>query len=164
VKLNPKSPKKIDSQLNILIDYLELDVSKTSRLKYRNDQHFNAEVDCCHLNVWVKCNLNGGTPLFGWILAQDKSMGFSEAIFHSVWQSNSGDILDVTPRKDKEKRVLFIPDNNRKVDFTRSQGMRVIQTFDNVRMFNGRIINGLRSILIAPQTSMIECYGLNKKW
>lgn len=71
-----------------------------------------AEYGYCHLNVREKVARDGGSCSAGWLiwLASDV---FIEAEFHSVWRSPGGELIDVTPKPDGERRVLFVPDAGR---------------------------------------------------
>ena len=37
-----------------------------------------------------------------------------EGIFHAVWLKPDGQLLDITPTRDDEKQILFLPDSVRK--------------------------------------------------
>lgn len=67
----------------------------------------------CHLNVAHRVKHHGGQRVFGWMIWTGPM--FTEGEFHSVWRSPSGDLVDVTPRRDGEEFVLFVPDPKTKV-------------------------------------------------
>ena len=112
----------------------------------------------------VKFLLDKGVPVFGWVLAQDKSKGFAEAQFHCVWKSTEDKLVDITPRRDGEKRVLFIPDHTRQITLSRYEGAPAITTYDNVRVLGNKIVSEIKRIKIIPQTEMIQKYGLADYW
>lgn len=63
--------------------------------------------DFCHVSVKHAVQQRGGCRIHGWALWQ-----FSNVIvgdFHSVWETPSGTLVDVTPPK-LGNRVLFVPD------------------------------------------------------
>jgi hypothetical protein len=62
----------------------------------------------CHANVLHRVRGHGGKRVNGWMIWESVIM--DDAEFHSVWQSPDGTLIDITPRKDKEKLVLFLPD------------------------------------------------------
>ncbi len=138
--LRPMSPKKVDSDLKRLVDYLGLEAASAVLLKYRRPSAFEPSPQDCHLNVMCQVRECGGHRQHGWILAQDKRQSFCEAIFHSVWRSPEGQMADVTPRKDLEKRVLFIPDQQRAIALTAHQGKPAIVTFSSAKMLGGRVV------------------------
>lgn len=47
--------------------------------------------------------------VFGWVIWELRAQSFIEAEFHALVRHN-GELQDVTPRKDGEKLVLFLPD------------------------------------------------------
>ncbi len=68
-----------------------------------------------HLNVPAHVERNGGQPRCGWVvwIAEPR---WIEAEFHLVWESPKGELVDMTPKVDGEKTVLFIPDPVRKYE------------------------------------------------
>ena len=94
-----------------------MDIKKAQWLSYKREKGFSAESGNCTLNAMVKVKLSSGKVQHGWIFWQDKSpnYNFTEAEFHTVWKSPGGQLVDVTPRKDKERELLFIPDFNREI-------------------------------------------------
>ena len=124
------------------------------------DSKFEAEVDCCHLNVWVKFQIDQGEAVYGWNLFQDKLTGCAEAIFHTVWKSPDGKLIDLTPRADGERLFTFVVDKSRHIILTEYEGMLAIQSFSNVAMLGNKIVNEIEEILIVPQTDMIQKYNL----
>lgn len=160
LQLNPKSPTTIDSALAVLISYLGLTVDSAVHLKYSRPLGFEPEIDYCHFNVWYQLREGGGKPQPGWILAQDRPQSFSEAIFHSVWQHPEGRLVDVTPRKDNEKRLLFVPDNTRSITLASHDGKPAIHTFDNVRFLGNSLITPLTKITAVMEGNFPERHGL----
>jgi hypothetical protein len=67
----------------------------------------------CHLNVAHRVQHHGGERVFGWMIWTGPM--FTEGEFHSVWRSPDGELLDITPRADGEKFILFVPDPKTKV-------------------------------------------------
>jgi hypothetical protein len=154
---------KIDSHIRQLINMLGLNADAVSILKYRKPRGFEPELDNCHLNVCVQCNQFGGTSQYGWIIGQDKQTGFVEATFHTVWRAPDGELIDITPRRDGEKRVLFVPDPNRSIRFTNHEGRPAIISYDNFRMLRGKILSGLREIVIIPTSDFMYRHDLAKR-
>ncbi len=62
----------------------------------------------CHANVLHCVRVHGGKRINGWLIWE--SAPFDDAEFHCVWENPEGELLDVTPRKDGEERILFLPD------------------------------------------------------
>lgn len=69
----------------------------------------------CHNNVRAHVEANGGGQIYGWMVwALGPIIDFE---FHSVWKNTNGDFVDLTPRRDGEATVLFVPDPVRHYDF-----------------------------------------------
>jgi hypothetical protein len=51
---------------------------------------------------------HGGKRINGWMIWEADD--FDEAEFHCVWQNPDGQLVDVTPRVDREERILFLAD------------------------------------------------------
>lgn len=69
-----------------------------------------AVVNRCHVNVADHVKRHGGAPAFGWIVWQSDVLLHAE--FHCNWSDPSGALIDITPKADGEKAVLFLPDPN----------------------------------------------------
>lgn len=128
------TPKKINRQLESLISKLGLDPSSAVWLKQRRVSDFVPETKNCLINCMVQEKYQGGKTVYGWVLWQDSSIGFCEAEFHCNWQDSSGNIHDITPRVDGEKRVCFIPDPNRESYLDRSVYPHITRTYENFKM------------------------------
>lgn len=81
----------------------------------------------CYGNVENHIKENGGKIEYGWIIWEDPKT-FLEAEFHAVWVNSEGEYIDVTPKIDKEDRILFLPDSKNK--------------------FNGELIDNIRKPLV----------------
>jgi hypothetical protein len=62
----------------------------------------------CHMNVLHSVREHGGERVNGWMIWECAM--FAEAEFHCVWRSTTGELIDITPRRDGEATVLFLPD------------------------------------------------------
>jgi hypothetical protein len=63
----------------------------------------------CHANVLHRARTAGGERVNGWMIWVSPP-SFAEAEFHCVWRSPNGEFVDITPRADREERILFLPD------------------------------------------------------
>lgn len=70
--------------------------------------------ECFH-NVSQKIERDGGSMLYGWNL-WEWSRVFVEAEHHAVWVKED-EIIDLTPKQNGERKVLFLPDPSRTYDF-----------------------------------------------
>jgi hypothetical protein len=70
-------------------------------------------------NCWYNCLEHSlkheGSPVFGWALWQMGENEFS-AQHHAIWQSKTGDYLDLTPNGHSDT-ILFIPDGRAPFDY-----------------------------------------------
>ncbi|MDO8728541.1 MAG: hypothetical protein Q7K26_01470 [bacterium] len=159
-RLRVRSPKKVDAHLSVLLRYLELSEQSVVSLKYKKPDHFLPEGAMCHFNAWLKWEKDEGSVQAGWILGQDKNAQFCEAIFHSVWKSPNGDLIDVTPRQDQEKRILFVPDHIRHIELTEHNGHPAINTYDNVRLQGEHLITPLTPMLAVMESDFVHIHKL----
>ena len=68
----------------------------------------------CHVNVIEQVRREGGTRVQGWMVWANPR--FVDAEFHCVWQpEGSTELVDLTPRVDGEKEVLFVRDDVTKI-------------------------------------------------
>lgn len=72
-------------------------------------QDYAIENDCFN-NVNEMIHRNGGESVQGWSVWQWVNI-LVEAEAHAVWKSPSGQLIDITPHINKEKRILFLPDD-----------------------------------------------------
>jgi hypothetical protein len=73
--------------------------------------HRHATINRCHVNVEDFIRMNGGSPVYGWLIWKSKAL--LNAVFHCIWQSPIGQFVDITPQPDGEKAILFLPDVSR---------------------------------------------------
>jgi len=82
----------------------------------------------CFMDVRMQVEKRGGSIQHGWTLWEWPGI-FAEGEFHAVWRSPDGLLLDVSPKQDGERRILFAPDPKR---------VFVERRVDNIRMPIGR--------------------------
>lgn len=70
----------------------------------------------CHLNVRTKVKLDGGRKVFGWMLTQTYNVVMN-AVFHCIWESTTGERIDVTPHPQNRIYSLFLPDDRYEFDY-----------------------------------------------
>lgn len=73
----------------------------------------NCRFGDCFGNVENYIKNNGGSVQYGWIIWEIPNL-FVEAEFHAVWVNNEGEYIDITPKVDGEKEILFLPDSKKK--------------------------------------------------
>lgn len=111
--------------------------------------------------MWLQLKYEqSGSVCSGWTLWQHKPTRFVEAQFHTVWRNDEGRLIDVTPRQDGEKKVLFIPDPKRCIRLTDYEGAPAISTYDNVRMQSGNVLTGPEERVHVLTTQLIYEHGL----
>jgi hypothetical protein len=130
--LKPTTPKKISGAIKSFLRKSGLN-SKPTYLPfiYKSDQYLAKKC----LDNSKHATLNGlGDTVFGWMIWEDKRNKFIEAEFHSVILID-GKLVDITPRVDKEPKVMFVPDYNREPH----SDDRHWYTFTNIKSHNGEI-------------------------
>lgn len=66
--------------------------------------------ECFH-NVDAYIEKHGGQRILGWSIWQRANV-LIEAEAHAVWNSPTGDMVDVTPHSNNETSILFLVDNH----------------------------------------------------
>ena len=64
----------------------------------------------CFFNVPQQVARDQGAIQYGWCLWEVLGL-FIEAEVHAIWVSPGGEWIDVTPKVNHEKEILFLPDN-----------------------------------------------------
>jgi hypothetical protein len=67
-----------------------------------------AAINECFPNVDRKVQRDGGTMVLGWMIWESPGL-FVEAEFHAIWQSEAGDLVDITPKSRPVDKILFLP-------------------------------------------------------
>jgi len=67
----------------------------------------------CYGNVENQIKKNGGRIEYGWIIWENPKI-YLEAEFHATWVNDKEEYVDITPKIDEEKRILFLKDSKRK--------------------------------------------------
>jgi hypothetical protein len=78
----------------------------------------------CYRNVFTQVQERGGARQTGWCIWEHPGL-FVEGVFHAIWLSPEGNLVDITPHRDGEQRILFIPDPTRSYNG---------QPIDNIRL------------------------------
>jgi hypothetical protein len=75
-----------------------------------------SRVGWCFSNVAHMVSDKGGVLRNGWLIWLARGLWLN-AEFHSVWQAPDGGLLDVTPKPDGERNIMFMPDPTYGPDF-----------------------------------------------
>lgn len=59
--------------------------------------------------------INGGKQVFGWAIFELKKI-WLEAEFHVVWETDDGELVDITPREVPIEKIFFLPEPSRKYE------------------------------------------------
>lgn len=70
----------------------------------------NARIGDCFIIVREKVKKHGGRMILGWQIW--KTPNLIEAEFHAVWENPDEELIDLTPKEDNVKRILFVEDEN----------------------------------------------------
>jgi hypothetical protein len=66
------------------------------------------KLEDCHNVVRRQIETKGGSSISGWII-WEWPWCYLESEFHSIWVSPAGERIDVSPKRDGEKKILFLP-------------------------------------------------------
>ena len=160
IVLNCKTPKRVDPRIRQLLLFIGLDETTAKWLDFHRPKNFAPEQKECHINACIQTKYEGGSTCTGWTIWQDRSVDFVEAQFHTVWRDASKLLRDVTPRQHPEKKVLFLPDPLRSIRFIDCNDQPAIEIFDNVRMQDGELSNGINALVHILATNLIYVHGL----
>jgi len=105
----------------------------------------------CFFNVQEKIKLCGGKIHFGWVIWQHGYL--IEAEHHAVWEDDEGNLLDVTPRKEFYKTIMFLPDNSNVFDG------RMAQPNFRLNITNNKLIDDF----IVYSETIDKLYGMGKR-
>lgn len=64
----------------------------------------------CWFNLEDQVANFGGEYQFGWIIWEAKGL-LLQGEFHACWRSPEGELIDITPKEDGEREILFQPDS-----------------------------------------------------
>ncbi|ESY56616.1 MULTISPECIES: hypothetical protein [unclassified Mesorhizobium] len=70
----------------------------------------------CNTGVLEKVRNDGGGICFGWIIWEWPGV-FLTAEFHAVWLDGAGQYVDITPKPQNERRIVFAPAPEHEADF-----------------------------------------------
>jgi hypothetical protein len=107
---NPKiHPNNRQNQLNAFIEEFCASINpKCSPIEIPVRVEPYSVAGSCFKNVEQKVLREGGEILTGWDITWE-SDGPLEAECHAVWVAQNGDLLDITPRKLRNRHALFLP-------------------------------------------------------
>jgi hypothetical protein len=72
----------------------------------------------CFIGVADKIKAGGGSICHGWAIWETLPRLFLAAELHAVWVvSPSGELIDITPKPQRENRIVFAPDPKYSSDF-----------------------------------------------
>lgn len=67
-------------------------------------------VNNCFFNVKEKVEKFGGNIIYGWEILRTQIL--CEAVRHAIWMSQEGKLIDITPKQNNQKNILFVEDND----------------------------------------------------
>lgn len=69
-----------------------------------------AELNDCFSLVETKVAEYGGESILGWHIRESRLL--VEAIFHAVWKTLDGELIDISPKPVPENEITFVPDTS----------------------------------------------------
>jgi len=70
----------------------------------------------CSDGVSEKVKVDGGSIVFGWTIWEVPKLLLT-AEFHAVWSPADGSLVDITPKPNAERQIVFVPDGGYPQDF-----------------------------------------------
>ena len=107
------SPKKVTGQ--VLKFCATINAESSPELIIVETQDF-AQVGNCHKDVRRLVSEKGGEIVFGWIIWQCGQF-MIEAEHHAAYRKSDGKLVDISPRPDGEKFIMFLPDPTAPYDY-----------------------------------------------
>ncbi len=104
------APTKINEAVKALQRKLRLE---TSPLFVDVIPSQDCQLDECFTNVARQVRVAGGTIQYSWTVWECPRK-YIEGEFHALWVTPDGKSLDITPHRDGEAQILFIPDHTRR--------------------------------------------------
>lgn len=111
---------------------------------------------------------NGGKQKFGWAVFELNKI-WLEAEFHVVWETEKGELFDLTPREISLSKILFIPDAKRNYEGVQVKSIfRSISKKPSVKKFialsaeyyralnEGDLANVQSGYVVCPKAAAIE--------
>ena len=121
--MNTTTPEKITGQVTSFCERI-LRGAKPVHVPVRS--RFASQPNECFYNVRDAVDSEGGNAVYGWTIWIWPGV-LIEAEHHAVWEQANGALIDVTPKDDGEKRVLFLRDDRNLFDFEK------VRRRDNIR-------------------------------
>lgn len=144
LRLKASAPRANDKTVRSFLQMAGL-ASKPRFLPYR----FVAEdyqVGYCLTNCAREASRSGDFIQYGWTIWRDEDADFTEAEFHAVMRRADG-LEDVTPRKDGEMNILFVPDDTRQPSFEPPAAWR---TWSNFKLFGDQFLPARPITIVDP--------------
>ncbi len=101
------TPQAISKRVAKLIDKL---ASRDKPVYLPVTPEPTAQDNECFPNVLAKIRSSGGSMLCGRQIWEWPNV-LVEAEFHAVWRSPSGELVEITPKRHGEAKILFVPDS-----------------------------------------------------
>ncbi|EKN3342828.1 hypothetical protein ACQ8YR_002652 [Yersinia enterocolitica] len=109
INIKPKTPIKISGSVKNLVKELGLN---TKPVYLPLCEVEGTRAGYCFNNCEDYIRDNAGEIVYGWIIWEDRKNRFIEAEFHALIKYE-GRLMDITPRFNAEKKVLFVEDDTR---------------------------------------------------
>lgn len=141
VKMKPKTPKKINGAIKILLNELGVNSPPIYLPLTKVD---NSRAGYCFNNCEDYIKNNNASIMYGWMFWEDKKNRFTEAEFHAVINED-GKLKDITPRINNENNILFV------VDMHREHGRKDTDSWyswDNIKIFDDVILESTCPLII----------------
>jgi hypothetical protein len=129
------TPKEISHHVRRLLKQVG---AQQDPLFVRVEASPGATIAECHANVKLHVNKYGGDAILGWLIWEWPGK-LIEAQLHSIYRSETGHYVDITPQPDGETEILFCPDNNFNYVGVQPDNVRLILSHDSQTLHAIRI-------------------------
>jgi hypothetical protein len=147
--MKPSTPKEVTPSIREFLKDIGLQ-SEPIYLKFTNMSPIYSQrycLDNCEMEqARSKCEI-----VYGWVIWEEPETYFVEAEYHSVVNIN-GELIDITPRIDGEKNILFVQDLSRKP--TRINYC-TWKTWSNIKSIAGQIYENTECIAIVDKAKLV---------
>jgi hypothetical protein len=153
IPVKTTTPKKITDTVRQLCNKLDRS-QKPQFVAVKPEVYCHA--DNCFFNLPEKIKRDGGTMQLGWTIWEMSNV-MLEAELHAVWVSPEGRFVDITPKRDGEKKILFHPDSTRSYNREPVDNVRMaLQNDPAIHEFmriSARLIEIRKQYMIGPATA-----------
>ena len=131
MEINATTPKRITKSIRKFIEVLGLNYKTARFLPFTEVSHDYQDGHCLS-NCEAEHKRTGDKIIYGWVIWEDKYLSYISGEFHAVIKRD-GALTDITPRKDGESKILYVPDKSRTPLRRNDRSWKSWQTCESIR-------------------------------